>query len=70
MLVRHAQTLLRWHRRLVVGSWTYLHRGTGRPPLDQELQQLIVRLARETRAGATSPSRASCSTLVFASGRR
>ena len=41
------ETLLRWHRRLVTGGWTYPHRGTGRPPLDQELQQLIVRLARE-----------------------
>jgi len=41
------ETLLRWHRRLVAGAWTYPHRGTGRPPLDQELQQLIVRLARE-----------------------
>jgi putative transposase len=41
------ETLLRWHRRLVTGAWTYPHRGTGRPPLDQELQQLIVRLARE-----------------------
>jgi putative transposase len=41
------QTLLRWHRRLVAGAWTYSHRGPGRPPLDQELQQLIVRLARE-----------------------
>ena len=40
-------TLLRWHRRLVAGAWTYPHRGTGRPPLDQELQQLIIRLARE-----------------------
>jgi putative transposase len=40
-------TLLRWHRRLVAGAWTHPHRGTGRPPLDQELQQLIVRLARE-----------------------
>jgi putative transposase len=41
------ETLLRWHRRLVAGAWTHRHRGTGRPPLDQELQQLIVRLARE-----------------------
>jgi putative transposase len=41
------ETLLGWHRRLVAGAWTYPHRGTGRPPLDQELQQLIVRLATE-----------------------
>jgi transposase InsO family protein len=41
------ETLLRWHRRLVAGAWTYPPRGTGRPPLDHELQQLIVRLARE-----------------------
>jgi putative transposase len=31
------ETLLRWQRRLVAGAWTYSHRGTGRPPLDQEL---------------------------------
>jgi hypothetical protein len=40
-------TLLRWHRRLVAGVWTYPHRGRGRPPLDEHLQQLIVRLADE-----------------------
>jgi len=41
------ETLLRWHRRLVVGAWTYPDRGRGRPPLDEELQQLIVCLATE-----------------------
>ena len=41
-------TLLRWHRRLVAGTWTYPHRRTGRPPLDQELQELIIRLASES----------------------
>jgi putative transposase len=41
------ETLLRWHRRLVAGAWTYPHRQTGRPPLDQAVQQLIIRLATE-----------------------
>jgi putative transposase len=40
-------TLLRWHRRLVAGAWTYPRRGQARPPLDAEVQQLIVRLASE-----------------------
>lgn len=37
----------RSHRRLVAGVWTYPHRGRGRPPLAEHLQQLIVRLAAE-----------------------
>jgi putative transposase len=40
------ETLLGWHRRLVAGAWTY-PRGPGRPPLDEDLQALIVHLARE-----------------------
>jgi putative transposase len=41
------ETLLRWHRRLIAGAWTYPHRRPGRPPLDEDVQQLIIRMARE-----------------------
>jgi putative transposase len=41
------ETLLRWHRRLVTGAWTYPRHGQGRPPLDHDVQQLIIGLARE-----------------------
>jgi putative transposase len=40
------ETLLRWHRRLIAGVGT-CPRGPGRPPVGQEVQQLIIRLARE-----------------------
>jgi hypothetical protein len=56
------ETVLRWHRRLITGTWTYPNRGAGRPPLDQVVQQLIVRLAKSIPAGATSASKENCCT--------
>jgi hypothetical protein len=39
-------TLLAWHRRLVRRRWTYPHR-VGRPPVNEELHALVLRLARD-----------------------
>jgi putative transposase len=41
------QTLLRWHRELVRKKWSYRRRSVGRPPLDPELRELVLRLGRE-----------------------
>jgi transposase InsO family protein len=41
------ETLLRWHRELVARKWTKPHRRPGRPAIDPETRNLVLRLARE-----------------------
>jgi len=41
-------TLVRWHRELVRRKWTYGKNGRpGRPPIDPEVRELVLRIARE-----------------------
>src|SRR5689334_12310368 len=39
-------TILRWHRRLVRRKWTYPNR-PGRPPIDEAIVTLVVRMATD-----------------------
>jgi hypothetical protein len=39
-------TLLAWHRRMVGNKWTYPNT-TGRPPVREEIRELVLRLARQ-----------------------
>jgi putative transposase len=41
------QTLLRWHRELVRRRWTYTSARPGRPSIDANTRELVLRLARE-----------------------
>jgi hypothetical protein len=36
-----------WHRELIRRKWTYRRTGPGRPPLDPDTVELIIRLAKE-----------------------
>ena len=40
-------TLLAWHRRLITKKWTYQSQ-PGRPRIDRELRDLVIRLERES----------------------
>jgi len=39
-------TLLAWHRCLIKNKWTYPN-STGRPPIPEEIRELVQRLARQ-----------------------
>jgi putative transposase len=41
------RTLLRWHQRLIARRWTYPSTRIGRPTVDSEVEQLVLRFARE-----------------------
>src|SRR5258708_5434070 len=48
LLLFKPQTILNWHRELVRRKWTFQHIGrVGRPPIAEDLRQLIIRLANE-----------------------
>jgi hypothetical protein len=42
------ETLLRWHQRMLRRHWTYPATSTGRPPISEQVQQLVMRRARES----------------------
>jgi hypothetical protein len=70
-LLVQPETVLGWHRELVRRRWA-AYRGrprTGRPPLAQEVRELIIRMARENPRWATSASGASCSSSTTRSRR-
>jgi putative transposase len=47
-------TILRWHRRLVRTRWTYPNR-PGRPPIDEAVATLVVRMAAKSQSGDSTP---------------
>ena len=47
LLIVRPETVLKWHRRLAGAKWTTNR--SGRPPLDPETKELIIRIKKENR---------------------
>src|SRR5437867_1156071 len=43
-------TILRWHRRLIAGKWTFERKRPGRPGMMKEISLLILRMATDNPA--------------------
>src|SRR5262249_60296520 len=45
-------TILAWHRKFIAQKFdgSQQHKGPGRPTIDQEVQDLVVRMAQENRS--------------------
>lgn len=50
-------TILRWHRQLIAGKWTYSNRRPGRPGVLGEIRRLVVRMATENPTWGLSLSK-------------
>jgi hypothetical protein len=61
-------TLLAWHRRLVKKKWTNPNT-TARPPVPEQIRELVRRLARQNPRWDTAASRANSSASAIASAR-
>jgi hypothetical protein len=70
LLLVTPRTLLRWHRALVRWKWRQPAGRRGRPQLSAEIRELVLRLARENRAGVTGGSAASWASSACGYRRR
>jgi hypothetical protein len=63
-------TLLRWHRELVAQKWTFLERRRpGRPRTPIDIEQLVVRMARENPSWGYTRIHGALSNLDIKIGR-